>query len=78
MPQIQLSGVEERVYQAVSALEVRGHVPYPDLIAEETGMTEDELREPLHALTERGLLHREDSPMSGLDFGPRWCARQTA
>ncbi|AXO34590.1 hypothetical protein ACGF5H_11295 [Micromonospora chalcea] len=78
MPQVQLSAVEERVYQAVSALEAQGHVPYPDLIAEETGMTEEELREPLHSLTERGLLHREDSPMSGLDFGPRWCARQMA
>ncbi|MEU7573545.1 MULTISPECIES: hypothetical protein [unclassified Micromonospora] len=78
MPQVQLSAVEERVYQAVSALEVRGHVPYPDLIAEETQMTEEELREPLHTLTERGLLHREDSPMTGLDFGPRWCARQMA
>ncbi|WFF05320.1 hypothetical protein O7622_19935 [Micromonospora sp. WMMD1076] len=78
MPQVQLSAVEERVYQAVSVLEVQGHVPYPDLIAQETGMTEEELREPLHSLTERGLLHREDSPMSGLDFGPRWCARQMA
>ncbi|MFI2652841.1 MULTISPECIES: hypothetical protein [Micromonospora] len=76
MQQVQLSAVEERVYQAVTALEVRGHVPYPDLIAQETGMTEEELSEPLHLLTERGLLHREDSPMSGLDFGPRWCARQ--
>lgn len=54
MPQVQLSAVEERVYQAVSALEVQGHVPYPDLIAQETGMTEEELREPLHSLTERG------------------------
>ncbi|MFF0659364.1 MULTISPECIES: hypothetical protein [Micromonospora] len=78
MRQVQLSAVEERVYQAVSALEVQGHVPYPDLIAQETGMTEEDLREPLHSLTERGLLHREDSPMSGLDFGPRWCARQMA
>ncbi|MCP3786889.1 hypothetical protein NLX85_26325 [Micromonospora sp. A3M-1-15] len=78
MRQVQLSAVEERVYQAVTALEVRGHVPYPDLIAQETGMTEEELSEPLHLLTERGLLHREDSPMSGLDFGPRWCARQVA
>ncbi|MEU0156417.1 hypothetical protein [Micromonospora fulviviridis] len=76
MQQVRLSAVEERVYQAVTALEVRGHVPYPDLIAQETGMTEEELSEPLHLLTERGLLHREDSPMSGLDFGPRWCARQ--
>ncbi|MGW5672469.1 hypothetical protein [Micromonospora sp. NPDC003776] len=78
MAQVQLSEVEQRVYQAVAALEVRGHVPYPDLIAQEAGLTEEELREPLHLLTERGLLHREDSPMSGLDFGPRWCARQMA
>ncbi|MFG3603383.1 hypothetical protein [Micromonospora chersina] len=78
MQQVRLSAVEERVYQAVTALEVRGHVPYPDLIAQETGMSEEELSEPLHLLTERGLLHREDSPMSGLDFGPRWCARQMA
>ena len=78
MQQVQLSAVEERVYQAVTALEVRGHVPYPDLIAQETGMSEEELSEPLHLLTERGLLHRDDSPMAGLDFGPRWCARQPA
>ncbi|MFU8876404.1 hypothetical protein [Micromonospora sp. SL4-19] len=78
MQQVQLSDIEQRVYQAVTALEVRGHVPYPDMIAEETGMSEEELREPLHLLTERGLLHREDSPMAGLDFGPRWCARQMA
>ena len=30
MQQVQLSDVEERVYQAVTALEARGHVPYPD------------------------------------------------
>ncbi|GAB3354267.1 hypothetical protein RMN56_26485 [Micromonospora halotolerans] len=78
MQQVRLSAIEERVYQAVTALEVRGHVPYPDTIAQEAGMTEKELREPLHLLTERGLLHREDSPMAGLDFGPRWCARQVA
>ncbi|MET8911687.1 hypothetical protein [Micromonospora sp. NPDC004551] len=78
MQQVQLSAIEERVYQAVTALEVRGHVPYPDLIAQEAGMSPDELSEPLHLLTERGLLHREDSPMAGLDFGPRWCARQPA
>ncbi|MEU2616305.1 hypothetical protein ABZ570_32800 [Micromonospora sp. NPDC007271] len=78
MQQVQLSDIEQRVYEAVTELEVRGHVPYPDLIAEEAGMTEEELREPLHLLTERGLLHREDSPMAGLDFGPRWCARQMA
>ncbi|MEV0158295.1 hypothetical protein AB0H57_32070 [Micromonospora sp. NPDC050686] len=78
MPQVRLSETEERVYQAVAALEARGTVPYPDLIAQETGLAEEELSEPLHLLTERGLLHREDSPMAGLDFGPRWCARQPA
>ncbi|MBM0227612.1 MULTISPECIES: hypothetical protein [Micromonospora] len=78
MQQVQLSEVEERVYQAVTALETRGHVPYPDLIAQETGMSEEQLQAPLHLLTEKGLLHREDSPMAGLDFGPRWCARQMA
>jgi hypothetical protein len=41
-------------------------------------MSEEELNAPLHLLTEKGLLHREDSPMAGLDFGPRWCARQMA
>ena len=78
MQQVQLSEVEERVYQAVAALESRGHVPYHDLIAEETGIPQEELQAPLHLLTEKGLLHREDSPMAGLDFGPRWCARQLA
>ena len=53
-------------------------MPYPDLIAQETGLTEEELRAPLHLLTEKNLLHREDSPMAGLDFGPRFCARQMA
>ncbi|WBB68658.1 hypothetical protein [Micromonospora sp. WMMD812] len=74
----QLSDVEERVYQAVTALEARGQVPYPDLIAEESGLTEEQVNAPLHLLTEKNLLHREDSPMAGLDFGPRFCARQMA
>ncbi|MEU4383429.1 hypothetical protein [Micromonospora echinofusca] len=78
MRQVQLSDVEERVYDAVAALEARGQVPYPDLIAEEAGLTAEQLREPLHQLTEKNLLHREDSPMAGLDFGPRFCARQMA
>ncbi|MCM0673940.1 hypothetical protein NCC78_04370 [Micromonospora phytophila] len=78
MQQVQLSDVEARVYDAVATLEARGQVPYPDLIAEETGMTEDQLHAPLHQLTEKNLLHREDSPMAGLDFGPRFCARQMA
>ncbi|RLK25674.1 hypothetical protein DER29_3684 [Micromonospora sp. M71_S20] len=78
MRQVQLSDVEEKVYDAVAALEARGQVPYPDLIAEEAGLTEEQLRAPLRQLTEKNLLHREDSPMAGLDFGPRFCARQMA
>ncbi|TDC81559.1 hypothetical protein E1193_14375 [Micromonospora sp. KC606] len=78
MQQVRLSETEERVYDAVAALEARGQVPYPDLIAEEAGMAAEEVHQPLHLLTEKNLLHREDSPMAGLDFGPRWCARQMA
>ncbi len=78
MQQVQLSEAEQRVYQAVTVLEARGQVPYPDLIAEESGLTEEQVGSPLHLLTEKGLLHREDSPMAGLDFGPRFCARQMA
>ncbi|MEU5675459.1 hypothetical protein ABZ749_35325 [Micromonospora sp. NPDC047753] len=66
------------MYQAVTTLEARGQVPYPDLIAEESGLTQEQVGSPLHLLTEKGLLHREDSPMAGLDFGPRFCARQMA
>ncbi|WP_434739974.1 hypothetical protein [Micromonospora sp. SH-82] len=78
MHEVQLSDMEARVYEAVAALEARGQVPYPDQIAEEAGLTEAEVDAPLRQLTERNLLHREDSPMAGLDFGPRWCARQLA
>ena len=78
MQQVRLSDVEERVYQAVAALEARGQVPYPGMIAEESGLSEEEVHAPLRMLTEKNLLHREDSPMAGLDFGPRWCARQLA
>ncbi|MBM7495229.1 hypothetical protein JOD64_006451 [Micromonospora luteifusca] len=78
MQQVQLSEAEQRVYQAVTTLEARGQVPYPDLIAEESGLTAEQVGGPLHLLTEKGLLHREDSPMAGLDFGPRFCARQMA
>ncbi|MGW3893554.1 hypothetical protein ACWD69_33400 [Micromonospora chokoriensis] len=78
MQQVQLSEAEQRVYQAVTTLEARGQVPYPDLIAEESGLTDEQVGSPLHLLTEKGLLHREDSPMAGLDFGPRFCARQMA
>ncbi|MGC4816305.1 hypothetical protein [Micromonospora sp. DT63] len=78
MQRVQLSEVEQRVYQAVTALEARGQVPYPDLIAQGSGLTEEQVHTPLHELTQKGLLHREDSPMAGLDFGPRFCARQMA
>ncbi|MGC4772557.1 hypothetical protein ACLQ25_26730 [Micromonospora sp. DT44] len=78
MQRMELSEVEQRVYEAVTTLEARGQVPYPDLIAEGSGLTEEQVHTPLHQLTEKGLLHREDSPMAGLDFGPRFCARQMA
>ncbi|MFF5175732.1 hypothetical protein ACFY3U_24325 [Micromonospora sp. NPDC000089] len=78
MQRVRLSEAEVRVYEAVSTLETRGQVPYPDTIAQEAGMPIEEVHEPLHLLTEKDLLHREDSPMAGLDFGPRWCARQMA
>jgi hypothetical protein len=78
MEQIPLSDLEERVYVAVTALEARGQVPYPAVIAQEAGLSEEQLVTPLHNLGEKNLLHREDSPLAGLDFGPRWCARQPA
>lgn len=78
MQQVQLTKIEEQVYLAVTALEARGQVPYPAVIAEEAGLSEEELAAPLRGLAEKNLLHREDSPMAGLDFGPRWCARQPA
>ncbi|MDG4830969.1 hypothetical protein O7627_16875 [Solwaraspora sp. WMMD1047] len=78
MQQLQLSDVEELVYVAIGALEARGQVPFPDAIAAETGLTEEELVVPLHELGEKNLLHREDSPLAGLDFGPRWCTSMLA
>ena len=78
MEQVPLTEIEERVYVAVTALESRGQVPYPAVIAEEAGLSEEQLVAPLHRLGEKNLLHREDSPLAGLDFGPRWCARQPA
>ena len=62
MQQVHLSEAEQRVYQAVTTLEARGQVPYPDLIAEESGLPQEQLDTPLHLLSEKGLLHREDSP----------------
>ncbi len=78
MQQLQLSDIEQRVYLAVTMLEARGQVPFPDAIAEEVGLPEDQLHAPLHDLGQKNLLHREDSPVEGLDFGPRWCTRQPA
>lgn len=78
MRQLQLTDLEQRVYSAVTALEARGQVPFPDAIAEETGLAEEDLAAPLHTLGVKNLLHREDSPLEGLDFGPRWCSRQPA
>jgi hypothetical protein len=78
MEQVPLSEIEERVYVAVTTLEARGQVPYPAVIAQEAGLSEEQLTAPLHNLGEKNLVHREDSPLAGLDFGPRWCARQPA
>lgn len=78
MQQLQLTDLEQRVYVAVTALEARGQVPFPDAIAQETGLSEEELAAPLRELGVKNLLHREDSPLEGLDFGPRWCSRQPA
>lgn len=78
MRQVQLSDLEERVYAAVTALEAKGQVPYPSAIADESGLAEEQLTAPLHDLSVKNLLHREDSPLAGLDFGPRWCAHQAA
>lgn len=78
MQQLQLTDLEQRVYAAVTALEARGQVPFPDAIAQETGLPEEELAAPLRELGSKNLLHREDSPLAGLDFGPRWCSRQPA
>lgn len=72
----ELSDREQRVYDAVTALEARGSVPFPAAIAEAAGMTEEELDGPLRALSDRNILHREDTLMPGLDFGPRWFAVQ--
>ena len=78
MDGVELTEAEQRVYVAVTALEARGQVPFPDAIAEESGLSEEQLAGPLRALADRNLLHREDSPLEGLDFGPRWCAVQPA
>lgn len=78
MQQVRMSDVEQRVLVAVTALEARGEAPFRSAIAEETGLPEEQLDSPLHALAEKNLVHREDAPFEGVDFGPRWCARQPA
>jgi RIO-like serine/threonine protein kinase len=78
MQRVELSDIEQRVFTAVTALEARGQVPFPDAIADEAGLPEDQVAAPLHDLVEKNLVHREDSPLEGLDFGPRWCAVQPA
>ncbi|HEX6970038.1 MAG TPA: hypothetical protein VF174_14685 [Micromonosporaceae bacterium] len=76
MTQFQLSPVESLVFNTVTALEARGETPYPATIARAARLPADELHQALHSLTEKNLLHREDPPVDGVDFGPRWCVRQ--
>jgi hypothetical protein len=76
MQQLRLSTVEEKVYVAATGLEARGEIPYLAAIARETGLPEEQLGQPLHELTEKNLLHREETPVGGTDLGPRWCAQQ--
>lgn len=78
MEQSELSSVESLVYITVTALESRGETPYPAAIAREADLPTDELDRILYSLAEKNLLRREDSPLDGTDFGPRWCARQPA
>lgn len=78
MTQIQLSPTESLVFNTVAALEARGETPYPSAIARETRLPGDELEQTLHSLAEKNLVRREESPVDGTDFGPRWCARQPA
>lgn len=78
MRQLRLTPVEERVYQAATGLEARGEVPYLAAIAREAGLPEEELLHPLHELTEKSLLRREESPLDNTDLGPRWCAQHRA
>jgi hypothetical protein len=74
--QTELSPTEALVYVTVTGLESRGETPYAAAIAREANLSMDDLDFALHSLTEKNLLHREDSPLDGVDFGPRWCASQ--
>jgi len=76
MEQAQLSSVEALVFVTVTALEARGETPYLSAIAREAELSADELDQTLHSLAEKNLVRREDSPVDGTDFGPRWCTRQ--
>jgi hypothetical protein len=74
--QTRLSELESRVYTAVTGLEARGEQPYPSAIQRDSELPEEQVRLALHSLVEKNLLHREDSPVDQVDFGPRWCASQ--
>ncbi|SDY94239.1 hypothetical protein SAMN05444365_104246 [Micromonospora pattaloongensis] len=76
MQQVRLTAVEELVFVATTGLESRGEVPYLAAIARETGLPEEQLNQPLHELTSKNLLHREESPLDNTDLGPRWCTQQ--
>jgi hypothetical protein len=75
MTRVELSPMESLVFNTVTALEARGEAPYPSAIARETDLSADELHQTLHRLTEKNLLRREESPVDGTDFGPRWCTQ---
>lgn len=74
--QMQLSPVEALVFVTVTSLEARGETPYISAIGREADLATDEVDMALHTLAEKNLVHSEDAPMGGTDFGPRWCARQ--
>lgn len=76
MQQMQLSPTEAQVYVAVTGLEARGEPPYAAAIAREANLAWDDLDITLHTLADKNLVRREDAPIGGVDFGPRWCARQ--
>jgi hypothetical protein len=68
--------MEERVFAAINTLEARGKIPYTSAIVRESALPLEDVRPILHDLAEKSLLHREEVPVDGLDFGPRWCVRQ--
>ena len=75
---MQLSPLEALVFVTVSDLEARGETPYTSAIARAADLAVDELDATLHTLAEKNLVHREEAPIDGVDFGPRWCIRQPA